>query len=319
MALEAGAGGLRDVAVGASREEAADAFGEYFDDAFFTSYDEFDAEIDLSLLRSLGLVAGDGLTAVLPRVLGRDNEPGHPRPRVVVGLTPGVDRREVVERLIAAHPPVTFTQVIECGDSVLVPLEPVGDSMPGERDSLLDKLQAARPPLTSSGSAQRAPEDPSRSSPSETAARTPAGSVAPAGIRSRLPSRRRLVVMAAVGAFLALVLLTLVGLVAGAHGVLLVVIVFLAGSQCAMLLGLFYLVRRVRELGEDRDEQAAFREQMRRRTDRLVRVSKNSVRLQRENMAAVKKARTEVGNRVMAVGKFLSRAGAASRETQPPE
>jgi hypothetical protein len=305
MTLGTGSAEPRDVAAGATREEAAGVFGEYFDDAFFTSYDDFDAEVDLSLLRSLGLVAGDGLSAVLPRVLAGPN----PGPRVLVGLTPDMPRREVVGQLLATHQSVTFARVLRVGDNVLLPLEPAGPAAGDARQSALDLLPS-QAPGASTDEAVRAPSHaPENTGASATAAPSP---------RS---GRGRLVLGLAAAATLATIVLTTIGLALGADALLMAAVLALAVSQGLMLIGLLYAVRLLRDLGQERDVDVEFRKQMRRRTNKLIRLSEESIRLQREDLVAGQKARNEVAvvrKRLMAVGTLLSRAEAA-RKAQPPD
>jgi hypothetical protein len=301
MSQRTGAGEPRDVAVGATREEAAGTFGEYFDDAFFTSYEDFDAEVDLSLLRSLGLVAGDGLTAVLPRVLTGHNEVGG-SPRVLVGLPPEVPLRDTAEEVLASYPGLTFTRVLYAGDSVLLPLERVAATASQDRDAVLDLL--TRP-----------------SSPPETAPPGPGSPIEPAPAPSRPRSgRARLVVPAAAAVLLAAAALTVIGLALGADALLVTAVLTVAVLQCVVLAGIVHAVRLLRDLGDDRADEQLFRKQVRRRTNRLVRLSEEQLRVQQEDLATLQKARNEVAGvrkRVMAVGKLLARAGAAARDDAP--
>lgn len=332
MTLGAGAGERRDVAVGGTREEAAAAFGEFFDDALFTSYDDFDAEVDLSVLRSVGLVAGDGLTAVLPRVLAVHNEAGAPALRVLVGLTPDLRHRDAAEELLAAHPSITFSGVLRSGENVLLPLEDAGQGGPPPVDTILEQLPeqgvhrrapAAPEPEPDPGPGPR----PEPSSPP----RRQSSAVEPDPAPVSWDRRRLNQVGALAGGLLlvAAVVLTVVGLAAGTDGILVTLVLFLALTQCLVLLGIVYVVRLLRGLTQralpatppvDPDE-LQFRKQVRRRTERLVRLSEEAVRLQREDLVAGQKARLEVAGvrkRVMSLGKLLSRTGAAARDERGP-
>ncbi|MCW2711088.1 MAG: hypothetical protein JWP24_1282 [Marmoricola sp.] len=319
MTLGTGARALRDVAVGATREQAADTFGEYFDDAFFTSYDDFDAEVDLSVLRSVGLVAGDGLSAVLPRVLVRHNEPGAPPPRVLVGMTPDVRHRDTAEQLLASYPSITFTSVLRAGDNLLLPLEHAGDAGPGSRESALARLpaQTAGTTITTPVGEPRQGPGPHKRDPVESTPPAPAAAPLQRG-------RRGLATVLALGLLVvAATALTVIGFAAGADAVVVTAVLFLAATQCVMLVGLVHVVRLLRAPGAggaaapvDPDE-LAFRKQVRRRTERLVRLSEEAIRLQREDLEAGQKARLEVAGvrkRVMSLGKLLSRTGAAARD-----
>jgi hypothetical protein len=303
MSQRTGAGEPRDVAVGATREEAAGTFGEYFDDAFFTSYEDFDAEVDLSLLRSLGLVAGDGLTAVLPRVLTGHNEVGG-SPRVLVGLPPEVPLRDTAEEVLASYPGLTFTRVLYAGDSVLLPLERVAATASQDRDAVLDLLTPPSSPPETAPPGPRSPIEPDPAS-------------APPRPRS---GRRRLVVAAAAAVLLAAAALTVIGLALGADALLVTAVLTVAVLQCVVLAGIVHAVRLLRDLGDDRADEQLFRKQVRRRTNRLVRLSEEQLRVQQEDLATLQKARNEVAGvrkRVMAVGKLLARAGAAARDDAP--
>jgi hypothetical protein len=327
MTLGTGARALRDVAVGATREQAADTFGEYFDDAFFTSYDDFDAEVDLSVLRSVGLVAGDGLSAVLPRVLVRHNEPGAPPPRVLVGMTPDVRHQDTAEQLLASYPSITFTSVLRAGDNLLLPLEHASDAAPGSRESALARLpaQTAGTTITTRAGEPRQGPGPHKRDPVESTPPTLAAAPLQRGRRG----------LATVLALLALGLLvvaatalTVIGFAAGADAVLVTAVLFLAATQCVMLVGLVHVVRLLRAPGAggatapvDPDE-LAFRKQVRRRTERLIRLSEEAIRLQRQDLEAGQKARLEVAGvrkRVMSLGKLLSRAGAVARDDRSRE
>jgi hypothetical protein len=304
MTLGTDSGALRDVAVGATREEAASTFGEYFDDAFFTSYDDFDAEVDVSLLRTLGLVAGDGLTAVLPRVLSRHNEPGGATPSIVVGLTPDVHHRDVVGQLLATHPSVSFSRVLHSGGSVLLPLE--STEGPGDTGPALEVLASSPAPPPPAAP----PTDPAAVRAPEAAPRE----VAPSGLRDR---RRLALTLAVVLAVVAAVVLVSIGLALGADALVVAVLVCVVASQCVVVLGLAYVVRLVRELGRDRGDEELFRRELRRRSRRLVRLAENNLRLQRDDLAAGQKARNEVAvvrNRVTALGRLLGRSEASARD-----
>lgn len=312
MTLRTGSSGLREVAVGVTREEAAGTFGEYFNDAFFTSYEDFDAEVDLSLLRSLGLVAGDGLSAVLPRVLAGHNTTGASVPRVLVGLPSDVCHRDTARRVLAAHPSVTFTQVLRAGASVLLPLEPLEGAAAAPREDVLDELSVKGWPLAADAATVEERPD----APPETT-----GSSVPPAAGSAWGRRRFALAGAVVLALLALIV-TAVGLALGAEALLVSAILALALSQGLVLVGMLYVVRLLRELRQSGADQATFRQQMDRRTERLVRLTREEIRLQRQDLRAGQKARDEVAvvrKQVLAVGKLLGRAGAVARDHRHPE
>lgn len=304
MTLRTGSGRPRDVAVGTTREEAAEVFGEHFDDVFFTAYEDFDAEVDLSLLRSVGLVAGDGLSAVLPRVLARDNMPGTSAMHVLVGLPAAVDHRDTARRVLAAHPSVAFTAVLRAGEHPLLLLGRADEAAGDEREEILAELSVTGAPPAP---VLRTSKDPDRPLEAVGASAPPRG------------GRWRALVLAAVAALAAVVTgVSLVGLALGTEALLFSVVMVVAVSQVVLVVGILYVVRLLRhlsrEIGEQGRNDAEFRAQMHRRTDRLV-------RLQRQELAAGQKTRAEVvrtRNRVMALGKLLGRSAAAAREDQRP-
>jgi len=226
--------------VGASAAEAASVFGRYLPAADVVTYADFGQDLDLSLLGSLGLVAGAGLGEVLPPLLSLQSTRGRTAPRLLLGLSPDADAMDSLRRVLQEHPAIALVRVADTAPAVLLEVVPrrhqegevTADSLaqPDFLRDLEDQAYAERRPApfavppgtapqTPPGEASPGSVAPQETSPVDPAAASPSGRmrrlVRVAGGPRRLAAAG-VVVFASVLA----VLVPLVTVLGGATGVL---------------------------------------------------------------------------------------------------
>ena len=283
-----GTGDLRDVAVGPSREVAARVFGGRFDSALVTTYDAFDADVDLATVDSIGVAAGPGLDTLLDRV--RAEAPALWPARVLVGLPTDRTGRKALEAALARHPDVALADVVESDRGLVLGLDHAENVAPEDRQRVLATLRTA-PATAAPDVVPAATEDHPR--------------------RTGLTGRPLLARAGAVAFALTMVFLAvLVGVgqsSLGADGVLVTLLAGVLVAEIAIAVGVLYALRLARQ---GRAEQQEQRQLLLARTDRLIHLARTAAAKDKEKLREVEQLRREVD----ALGRLQSRARVEARE-----
>lgn len=220
-----GSGVPREVAVGPSREVAAQVFGDRFDEPLVTSYAAFDTDVDLVAGGTIGIVAAPGLNGLIDRL---ERQAPHLWPQhVLLGLPPGLEGRDVLETTLATLPSVAVKDLVLTDRGVVVVLDHASEVEPERGARFLAELRGATPPHGRSHPAGTEPARPDR---------TP----------RRVRLRAAIAATALLVALLAVALL-LAGRGAGTDGVVVTLLVATLVAQGITLVGVGYAVRISRE------------------------------------------------------------------------
>jgi hypothetical protein len=292
-----GSGGPRDVAVGPTRDVAAAVFGAQFDSALITSYDAFDADVDLSEVASLGAVAGPGLADLLNR-LERDGAGLWPE-RVLLGLPADLAGRDALVSALAGHPSVAVSGLSESRRGVVVSLGHAGQVPAEDHARYVEELRTRMPSAPAAA-------DQTNVLPAPTPARRRMPDLLATPQRRRLAAQAGAIVLVA-AILVAAVLVAIGQSELGAHGVLVTVVLATALAQCVVALGVLYAVRLARHT---RAAQQELHRQLLARTDQLVRLSKNAVGKDKEILRDLEQLHREVA----ALGRLQARGRIEERE-----
>lgn len=239
------------VAVGPTREDAAQAFGAVFDDLAVTTYEDFASEIDLGATETLALADGPGADSLLAQAL--DAGAGI---RVLVEVPGDADRRAWLREVLLARPDLAVVGATQgAGGRTAVVL---GESGPGAISgaAVTTLLAAVPPPAPTTGWPEPVAgvsAEPGDVVVPEAPPRRAEAPPSRAGILRRLLRRRAVllggVVVVALVAALALVLIGRSDL--GADGVLVTTTSGIALLQVLTGLGVAYVILAVRRSRAD--------------------------------------------------------------------
>ena len=290
-----------DVAVGRTREEAAAIFGSHFENPVVTTYDDFATGPDP--IGTVGLVAGPGLPGLLGLLVGRDEaqRPG----QILLGLPVDLVGRGHLLVALSTNPALAVSAVQDTGRGTVITLAPASAVDPAAHQAFLADLRDRRAPEV--GVLAARPEA------------TPAAGTGTGAGTPRPSGRRRLAVRAAAVALALAVLgaavLVVIGQTLGAGGVLITLaLVIVVGQGVIALVGLYALrLARGTRSAQDHLEQV-----VRARTERILRLSKENARRDRDRDREVLQELQRLHREVTAVGRLASRSRIEAKERSLP-
>ena len=288
-----------DVAVGRTREEAAAIFGSHFENPVLTTYDDFATGPDP--IGTVGLVAGPGLPGVLGLLVERDEAQGPGQ--ILLGLPVDLVGRGHLLVALSANPALAISAVQDTGRGTVITLAPASAVDPAVHQAFLDEIRDRRAP--EAGVLAARPE-------ATPAAGTGAGTPRPSG-RRRLAVRAAAVALAL--AVLGAAVLVVIGQTLGADGVLITLaLVIVVGQGVIALVGLYALrLARGTRSAQDHLEQV-----VRARTERILRLSKENARRDRDRDREVLQELQRLHREVTAVGRLASRSRIEAKERSLP-